>query len=62
MENGTENPRVLGPVALNNHSDGCAVRLKDEGGLHKSFLILKSDYSTPGGALQSTGRLSVFEY
>jgi hypothetical protein len=62
MENGTENPRVLGPVPLNNHSDGYAMRLKDKGGLPKGFLILKSDFSTPGGVRQSTGRLSVLEY
>ena len=62
MENRTENSRILGAVPLNNHSDGCTMRLKDEGGLHKGFLIFKFDFSTPGGALQSTGRLSVFEY
>ena len=62
MENGAENSRILGAVPLNNHSDGCTMRLKDEGGLHKGFLIFKFDFSTPGGALQSTGRLSVFEY
>ena len=51
-------PRVLGTVPLNNHSDGCTMRLKGEGGLHEYFPILKSDFSTQCGALQSTGRLS----
>jgi hypothetical protein len=58
MENRAENPRILGSVPLNNHSDGCTMRLKDEGGLHEGFAALKPDFITPCGGRQSTSRLS----
>jgi hypothetical protein len=57
MENRPENPRILGAVPLHHRSDGSTMRLKDEGGLHQAFAVLKPDFSTPCGALQSTGRL-----
>jgi hypothetical protein len=58
MENGAENPRILGAMPLHHRSDGCTMRLKGEGGLHECFPILKSDFSIPCGGRQSTSRLS----